>query len=198
MCGGSRSPRASPETSQGRSGTRRPAGWLVTKPPGGIRQHHPSATTSGTRECANARLRTPLVASFSGLAKVGSEPTNRRSGAPRGGHSRRAGCVSGSARDARRDASRLRAYVTGPRRVPRTHPSACRRSASLFRGGNAGKARGTICLARMTIRAHAISVTLRRERSELRRATARVRWRPVAVVLRGRLRRAPQDDGELG
>ena len=29
--------------------------WLVTTSPGGARQNRPSATTSGTRECANAR-----------------------------------------------------------------------------------------------------------------------------------------------
>ncbi len=37
----SRSPRASPETSQSRSGTRRPAGWLATMPPGGARATPP-------------------------------------------------------------------------------------------------------------------------------------------------------------
>ena len=29
--------------------------WLVTTLPGGVRQHRPSATTSGTCECTNAR-----------------------------------------------------------------------------------------------------------------------------------------------
>ena len=39
---------------------RRPAGWLVTTPPGGVRRHRPSATTSGTCERTNARPRAPL------------------------------------------------------------------------------------------------------------------------------------------
>jgi hypothetical protein len=62
MGGGSCSPRASPETSQNRSGMRRPAGWLVTtSPAGGVRQHRPSATTSGTCECTDAASRAPLM-----------------------------------------------------------------------------------------------------------------------------------------
>ena len=33
----------------------------ASKPPGGVRQHRPSATTSGTCECTNARPRAPLM-----------------------------------------------------------------------------------------------------------------------------------------
>jgi hypothetical protein len=77
--------------------------WLVTKPPGGARatppirhyerivRMHP-CRTKGHRSCATPQ----------GMAKAGSEPTNRRGGAPKGGHPRRADCASGSARDARR------------------------------------------------------------------------------------------------
>jgi hypothetical protein len=54
----SRSPRASPETSQSRSGMRRPAGVARNhgsrEAPGETR---PSATTSGTRECARVKRR---------------------------------------------------------------------------------------------------------------------------------------------
>jgi len=163
---------------------RRPAGWLVTAPPGGVRQHRPSATTSGTCERTNARPRAPLMCNAQSSRQGGSEPKKRRGGAPRGEHPRRADCVSGSARDARRDASRLRAYVTGSRKGAAAPE---RLSALRFprsRVGTIAKL-GGFCLARTMKRAHAISVTLRRERSEPRRATARVRWRPVAVVLRG-------------
>ena len=73
-------------------------------------KHRPSAITSGTRECANADAdgHRPRATPES-IAKAGPEPTNRRGGAPRGEHPRRADCVSGSARDARR-----RLGVCGP------------------------------------------------------------------------------------
>ena len=70
--------------------------WLVTTPPGGVRatppfrhyernvRMHP-CETEGHRSCAPS----------GGLAKAGSEPINRRGGAPKGGHPRRADCVSG-------------------------------------------------------------------------------------------------------
>jgi hypothetical protein len=44
------------EASHEQDGMRRPAGLLhASNPPGGVRQHRPSATTSGTCECTNAR-----------------------------------------------------------------------------------------------------------------------------------------------
>jgi hypothetical protein len=133
----SRSPRASPETSQSRSGMRRPAGWLVTTPSGGS-GNLLSATTSGRHKRVHARLRRAMELADGEAPSMlhptqDRRPKNRRGGAPRGGHPRRADCASGPARDARRDVSRLRACVTGPRRVPRKHPSACQRSASLVR-----------------------------------------------------------------
>jgi hypothetical protein len=96
------------------------------------------------------------------VAKAGSEPKNRRGGAPRGEHPRRADCVSGSARDARRPWKRVYARLRramgacepallARRRVP-LHPSACRRSASLFRGRERWQSSGAICLARRKTR----------------------------------------------
>jgi hypothetical protein len=55
--------------------------------------------------------------------RAGPAATNRRGGAPKGERPDRKG------RETPR--KRLRAYVTGPRRVPRKHPSAYRRSAPL-------------------------------------------------------------------
>jgi hypothetical protein len=92
----SRSPRASPETSQSRSGMRRPAGMARNQTPGRrpgntalppLRAERANAPMSdqGARSCAPSR----------GMAKAGSEPKNRRGGAPKGGHPRRADCVSG-------------------------------------------------------------------------------------------------------
>ena len=97
----SRSPRASPETSRRRSGMRRPARAARNRAPGGARQNRPSATTSGTRECANARPRAPLMCNARRFRQGGSGANNRRGGAPRGERRR---C------DARRPATaRLRA-----------------------------------------------------------------------------------------
>jgi len=79
--------------------------WLVTTPPGGARQNRPSATTSGTRECANARSK--------GTAHV-QRPTisprwARSQQPPRWSAERRASRVMGCRRT-----QRLRAYVIGP------------------------------------------------------------------------------------
>ena len=93
------------ETLPGQGGMRCPAGWLVTTPPGGS-GNPPSATTSGRDKRVYARL--CRASEFAdGEAQLHHPardrlPINRRSGAPRGGHPRRADCVSGSARDARR------------------------------------------------------------------------------------------------
>jgi hypothetical protein len=102
--------------------------WLVTTPPGGVRQHRPSATTSGTRECANARSRAPLMCNARRSGQGGSGANNRRGGAPRGERP--------TSLDARRLASACGPASLARRRVP-LHPSACRRSASLtFGEGN--------------------------------------------------------------
>ncbi len=111
------------------------------------------------------------------------------------------------ARDARRDVSRLRAYVIGPRRVPRKHPGACRRSASLFCERYFGNPRRRPCLARTVTRARSLPVILRCERSEPRRTTAPIMLHAGPCILRGSAYRAlrtrvdmlagvaPQDDG---
>ena len=99
--------------------------------PGGARATPPSrhyerdlrmqqCETEGHRSCA-----TP-----NGIAKAGPGPINRRGGAPRGERPPAAQIAKADLRgDARASDLALRAYVTGPRRVPRKHPSACRRSA---------------------------------------------------------------------
>ena len=56
----------------------------ASSPPGGVRQHCPSATTSGTRECANARPRAPLMCTARPSRQGGPGANNRRGGAPRG------------------------------------------------------------------------------------------------------------------
>jgi len=100
---------------------RRPALLPCKQHPGGARQNRPSATTSGTRECANARPK--------GTAHV-QRPTVRQGGS---------GANKPPRWSAERRASPLRrkapAGACGPtslarRRVP-LHPSACRRSAPL-------------------------------------------------------------------
>jgi len=60
----------------------------ASRPPGGVRRHRPSATTSGTRECANARPRAPLMCNARRFRQGGSGANNRRGGAPRGERSR--------------------------------------------------------------------------------------------------------------
>ncbi len=118
------------EASHEQDGMRRPAGLLhASNPPGGVRQHRPSATTSGTCECTNVRPTGTAHVHRPGLAKAGPEPTNRRGGAPRGERPRMRArsCLEGT------QGGSLTAC--GPtslarRRVP-LHPSACRRSASL-------------------------------------------------------------------
>ena len=137
----SRSPRASPETSQSRSGMRRPARAARNRAPGGARQNRPSATTSGTRECANARPK--------GTAHV-QRPTVRQGGSgankpPRWSAERRASYVTGR---------KAPAGACGPtslarRRVP-LHPSAFRRSASLTFGEGKPQTSEDQCLARRT------------------------------------------------
>ncbi len=103
----SRSSRASPETSQSRNGMRRPAGWLVTMSPG-----RRPATPPFRHYERNARMRYVKLKSTATLCnarwfhrsasktrvnalKGGPGAKNRRRGAPRGGHPRRADCVSG-------------------------------------------------------------------------------------------------------
>jgi hypothetical protein len=95
--------------------------------PGGARQHRPSATTSGTRECANARPK-------------GTAHVQRPNGSPR-----RVGANKPPRWSAERRASPLRRKAPAGacgrtslarRRVP-LHPSACRRSAPLV--GDEGK-----------------------------------------------------------
>jgi hypothetical protein len=149
----SRSPRASPETCQSRSGMRRPAGWLVTTPPGGVRQHRPSATTSGTCERTNARLTgTAHVQRPTVSPRRAWAPINRRGGAPRGERPRRADCVSGLRGTQGAALKRLRAYVIGP---PKGAGQACRCTRApvgappprICEVAN-GKARRNSCLAR--------------------------------------------------
>ena len=122
----SRSPRASPETSQSRSGMRRPAGVARNHAPGRRPATPPSATTSG-RGMRQRDRRAPPAVQRPTVSPGGPGAKNRRGGAPRGERpAGRSGLRSGSRASSR--AMRLRAYVTGPRRVP-LHPSACRRSA---------------------------------------------------------------------
>ena len=92
----------------------------ASSPPGGVRQHCPSATTSGTRECANARPRAPLMCTAQPSRQGGLGANNRRGGAPRGERSRW---------NAKRLASACGRTSFARRRVP-LHPSAFRRSAS--------------------------------------------------------------------
>ena len=123
----SRSPRASPETSQSRSGMRRPACTARNRAPGrrpGNTAHPPlradRANASMRRSKGTAHVQRPKN------RQAGSGPKNRRGGAPRG---ERPPAARIAKADPRGDA---RAYVTGPlKRVP-PHPSACRRSASLI------------------------------------------------------------------
>jgi hypothetical protein len=121
----SRLPRASPETSLRRSGMRRPARAARNRVPGGARQNRPSTTTSGTRECANARPKgTAPLCNARRFRQGGSGANNRRGGAPRGERPDRKG------REAPR--KRLRACVTGPLNgCLASTQSTFRRSASL-------------------------------------------------------------------
>jgi len=127
-------------------------GLPCKQPPGGARTP-PSATTSGREELA----RCSRAASFRTFARDRS-PINRRV-------ERREASVPRLRRPRKRSARgrktpkrkrvharlralwRLRACVTGPRRVPRKHPSACRRSAPSFVREN-WQARRSPCLAR--------------------------------------------------
>jgi len=96
--------------------------WLVTALPGGVRQNRPSAITSGTCECTNAR---PKGTAHVQRPKVW--PRRARSQQPpRWSAERRASRVMG--RKAPRSACGRTSLAR--RRVP-LHPSACRRSASL-------------------------------------------------------------------
>ncbi len=99
----SRSPRASPETSQSRSGMRRPACAARNRAPG----RRPETRPDGER--------TLTTAMSNGFTARGPEPKNRRGGAPRGERPPAAQAAQAGLRgDARRVATRLRVYVTGP------------------------------------------------------------------------------------
>jgi hypothetical protein len=133
---------------QGRTGCGVPRVCLASRHSGGSPGNPPfrhyernarmrQCETEGHRSCA-----TP-----DGFAKAGSEPINRRGGAPRGERPRRADCESWSVRDARRLASACGPTSLARVRVP-LHPSACRRSApSLCAVRGFGKPRRVICLA---------------------------------------------------
>ena len=150
MSPASRSPRASPETSQSRSGMRRPARAARNRAPGGARQNRPSATTSGTRECANARPRAPLMCNARTVRQGGSGAKNRRGGAPRGERRR---CDARRPATARLRASSSRYAPAGLRHWP---ADGCRCTRApvgaplpfLAKGKNS-KPRRTFCLARM-------------------------------------------------
>ena len=120
----SRSPRASPETSQSRSGMRRLRTWLVTKSRGPrvtVRLHYERRPKARRGRASEGKPRKQGSRMMPVHKRKTVRGTERRGGAPRGGRP--------ASWDVRRDASRLRAYVTGPlQRVP-LHPSACRRSA---------------------------------------------------------------------
>jgi hypothetical protein len=109
-----------PETSRRRSGMRRPAGWLVTMPPG----RRPAKPPFRHYE-RNVRTHQCGTEGTAHVHRLKVSP--RRAGAnksPRWSAERRA---SPMRRKAPR--KRLRASDNRPRRVPRKHPSACRRSA---------------------------------------------------------------------
>jgi hypothetical protein len=111
------------------NGMRRPAGLLnASNPPGGVRQHRPSATTSGTCECSNAKPKGTMPPVEP--RRVGS-PINRRDGAPKGGRPRRADCVSGLRGTQGATFRACGPAIMARERVP-LHPSACRRSVPHF------------------------------------------------------------------
>ena len=136
---------------------------LVTAPPGGARQNRPSAITSGTRECANARPKsTAPLCNAQRFRQGGPGANNRRGGAPRGERSRW---------NARRPSWRLRAYVTRPPTgaAAPERLSALRFPHCLMREN--GKPRRSLCLARTMTRARFVG-----------RAKARLRAVPTRCV----------------
>ena len=78
---------------------------LVTAPPGGARQNRPSAITSGTCECTNARPRAPLMCNARRFRQGGTGAHKP----PRWSAERRAFPLERKA-----PRKRLRAYVTRP------------------------------------------------------------------------------------
>ncbi len=145
----SRSPRASPETSQSRSGMRRPACAIRNRAPG----RRPSDT-------AHPPLRADRV--NAPMRDRRARPCARPEISPRRARSQKIAAVERreasipGARTAQADLRGMRGRPLtpcGPASLARegclaSTPSACRRSASLVRARTIGKARRTSCLAR--------------------------------------------------
>jgi len=163
ICSSSRSPRASPETSQSRSGMRRPAhvarnhvpGRRPAKPP--FRHYERNARM---RQCETEEHRPAVQRSTVSPRWPGAN--NRRGGAPRGERSRW---------NARRPSWRLRAYVTRPPTgaAAPERLSALRFPHCLMREN--GKPRRSLCLARTMTLARFVG-----------RAKARLRAVPTRCV----------------
>ena len=137
----SRSPRASPETSQSRSGMRRPACMARNRAPGRRPSNtaHPPLRADRANAARRSQRTPPRQATSEGIAQAGSGPKNRRGGAPRGERPPARGLRKLICAGTR---AGLREWLRPQQRVP-LHPSACRRSASLtLREGRLAKLGG--------------------------------------------------------
>jgi hypothetical protein len=154
----SRSPRASPETSLRRSGMRRLCTWLVTKSPGAS-GHCPPPLREAALKARRGR------ASGGKPRKQGSQmmPVHKRKTVR--GQACRVWSAERRTSPLGREAPRKRRGPTllARSRVPRKHPSACRRSAPSHVRGETNKPRRSMCLARRMTLAQFISVILRCE-----------------------------------
>jgi hypothetical protein len=132
--------------------------WLVTRPPGGVRATPPfrhyerNVRMHPCRTKGHAHVHRPEDWPRRARSQKIAAVERRRRASPARGLRKR------FARDARASDLALRAYVTGPRRVPRKHPSASRRSASLVRAREHWQASEDIHLARTMTRAQSIVV----------------------------------------
>jgi hypothetical protein len=142
------------EASPGQDGMRASRGFALQadtrEAPGETR---PSATTSGTRECANARPKgtAPLCnAQRIRQGGLGANKPPRWSAERRASPARRLRKLVCAGRKAPR--KRLRAYVTGPRKgAAAPERLSALRSLTLCGEGN-GKPRRSLCLARIIMR----------------------------------------------